>query len=68
MATILPSDIIFATIRQRGQILTTLRLSGITSLSEIVSGLKGIARGITTIDLRNGSQGWCRRHTVMIAA
>lgn len=68
MATILPSDIIFATIRQRGQILTTLRLSGITSLSEIVSGLKGIARGLATIDLRNGSQGWSRRHTVMLAA
>lgn len=68
MATILSSDIIFATIRQRGRILTTLRLSGITSLSEIVTALHGIARGIATIDLRNGTQGWSRRHTVMLAA
>ncbi len=68
MATIESSDIIFATIRQRGQILTTLRLSGITSLSEIVSSLHGIARGLTTIDLRNGSQGWSSRHTVLLAA
>ncbi len=68
MATIESSDIIFATIRQRGQVLTTLRMSGVTSLSEIVTSLRGIPRGITTIDLRNGSQGWSRRHTVMIAA
>ena len=68
MATIESSDIIFATVRQRGQVLTTLRISGITSLSEIVTSLRGVARGITTIDLRNGSQGWSRRHTVMIAA
>lgn len=68
MATILSSDVIFATIRQRGQILTTMRLSGITSLSEIVSSLHGSVRGIATIDLRNGTQGWSRRHTVMLAS
>lgn len=68
MATILSSDVIFATIRQRGQILTTMRLSGITSLSEIVSSLHGSVHGIATIDLRNGTQGWSRRHTVMLAS
>ncbi len=68
MATILSSDVIFATVSQRGKVMTTLRMSGITSLGEIVSSVGQMFRGITTIDLRNGTQGWQRRHTVMLSA
>lgn len=68
MATILSSDVIFATVRQRGRVLTTLRLSGITSLTDVLSSICGRFSGIATIDLRNGTQGWQRRHTVMLPA
>lgn len=68
MATILSSDVIFATVRQRGQVMTTLRLSGITSFGDVVASVGRLFKGITTIDLRNGTQGWNRRHTVMLTA
>lgn len=68
MTTILSSDVIFATVSQRGKVMTTLRLSGITSVGDVVSSIGRMFRGITTIDLRNGTQGWQRRHTVMLSA
>ncbi|MEF2642699.1 MAG: hypothetical protein U0M50_01400 [Paramuribaculum sp.] len=68
MATILSSDVIFATVRQRGQVMTTLRLSGITSFGDVVASVGRLFKGITTIDLRNGTQGWNLRHTVMLTA
>lgn len=67
MVTLSSTDIVYATLRQRGRIVDTIRLSGVTSLSEVVTRLKGIAAGLTTIDLRNGTQGWSSRHTVMMA-
>ena len=68
MATILSSDVIFAPVRQRGQVMTTLRLSGITSFGDVVASVGRLFKGITTIDLRNGTQGWNLRHTVMLTA
>ena len=68
MATILSSDVIFATVRQRGQVMTTLRLSGITSFGDVVASVGRLFKGITTIDLRNGTQGWNLRLTVMLTA
>lgn len=66
-----PSDVIFATVRQRGMVLANLRMSGISSMADIISRLPhaiGRLMGITTIDLRNGTQGWQRRHTIMLTA
>lgn len=66
-----PSDVIFATVRQRGMVLANLRMSGINSMADIISRLPhaiGRLMGITTIDLRNGTQGWQRRHTIMLTA
>lgn len=66
-----PSDVIFATVRQRGMVLANLRMSGISSMADIISRLPhaiGRLMGITTIDLRNGTQGWHRRHTIMLTA
>lgn len=62
------TDIVFATLRQRGRIVDTVRLSGVTSLADVVTRLKGVVGGLTTIDLRNGTQGWSSRHTVMMSA
>ena len=66
-----PTDVIFATVRQRGMVLANLRLSGNSPMADIISRLPriiGNLMGITTIDLRNGTQGWQRRHTVMLSA
>jgi hypothetical protein len=66
-----PTDVIFATVRQRGTVLANLRMSGISSMADIISRLPhaiGRLMGITTIDLRNGTQGWQRRHTIMLTA
>lgn len=71
MATINSSDIIFATVMQRGTTLASIRISGITSFAEILRHLRNILSGImgmTTIDLRNGTQGWQQRRTVMLTA
>ncbi|MCM1484041.1 MAG: hypothetical protein NC043_06875 [Muribaculaceae bacterium] len=70
MAKILNSDIIFATVIQRGSTVASLRMSGISSLTDIICRVReviGEATGLTTINLRNGSQGWNHRHTVMFA-
>lgn len=68
MTTILSSDTIFATIRQRGRLLLTLQLHGVTSLSDIINRLRGEIKGLATISLRNSTQGWSRDHTVMMPA
>ena len=68
MATILSSDEIFATVTQRGRVISNLRFSGMTSFSDILSALGSEIRGLATISLRNRTQGWQRSHTVMFAA
>lgn len=68
MTTILSSDEIFATVSQRGRVLSSLRLSGITSLADILRAIGNEIRGLATIELRNSTQGWQRRHTIMFAA
>lgn len=68
MGTIYTSDTIFATIRQRGCVLTTMRLSGISSFADILARLRGNVHGMATIELRNGTQGWAHRRTVMLCA
>lgn len=68
MATINYSDIIFATVIQRGATIASLRMSGISSMADVVRNIRtniGAAAGLTTINLRNGSQGWRRSSTVM---
>lgn len=68
MATILSSDEIFATVTQRGRVISNLRISGMTSFSEILSALGNDIRGLATVSLRNRTQGWQRSHTIMFAA
>lgn len=68
MATIDSSDIIFATVIQRGMTIASLRLIGINSMADVVRSVRtniGAATGLTTINLRNGSRGWRTSSTVM---
>lgn len=70
MATINPSDIIFATIKQHGRILHTLQFSGVLSFSElmkqILNALSSV-KGLITLNLRNGSQGWSQQRAIMLS-
>gem|GEM_PF-4211916 len=41
-----PTDVIFATVRQRGTVLANLRMSGISSMADIISRLPDFLRHI----------------------
>ncbi|MCM1292369.1 MAG: hypothetical protein NC111_03000 [Bacteroides sp.] len=68
MKSILSTDIVFATLRQRGRVIGSLRLSGVTSLADVMNHVKGLAIGLVTLELRNGTQGWSHNHNLMMAA
>lgn len=68
MKTIDKTDTIFATVTARGTTFVSLRLSGITSMNEVVSSLReaiGTTAGLMTMTVRNGSQGWVDRRNMM---
>lgn len=67
MATFKSSDRIFATIVQRGRVILNLNISGITSITDIITTLSGQLKGLITINLRNYTQGWQSNHCVMLA-
>lgn len=67
MATFKSSDRIFATIIQRGRVILNLNISGITSITDIITTLSGQLKGLVTINLRNYTQGWQSNHCVMLA-
>lgn len=66
MTTFLASDKIFATISQRGRIISNINLSGVTSIRDIISRFLGKVTGLVTIKLRNYTQGWQQNHIVML--
>ena len=66
MTTFLASDKIFATISQRGRIISNINLSGVTSIRDIISKFLDQVTGLVTIKLRNYTQGWQRNHIVML--
>lgn len=70
MATINPTDVIFATLTQRGSEIANVKLSGITSVTAILKLLlptvvKGCV-GVVTFTLRNSTQGWSQRRILLI--
>ncbi len=68
MATINFTDTLYATVTQRGVTLANLTLMGMTSFPDIVRELRsalGNVAGITTLLLRNTSQGWSDRRALM---
>lgn len=67
MATFKSSDRIFATIVQRGRVILNLNISGITSITDIITTLSGQLKGLVTINLRNYTQGWQSNYCVMLA-
>ena len=69
MATITSSDIIFATVMQRGRTIQSLQLSGLNSFAELFQKIRNAiasSSGLITLQLRNGSQGWSQRRALLI--
>lgn len=69
MATINPSDIIYATVVRHGATLLSLRLSGLTSISQILVRIRNHVTetaGLVTLKLRNGSQGWMYQQPIIL--
>ncbi len=68
MKTISCTDVIYATVVKRGTMIASLCLSGIDSLKELLSRIRralGSDCGLVTLTLRNGSQGWTDRRSLV---
>lgn len=64
------NDIIFATASIRGNIAADIKLSGLKSMSEIVTAIRreiGSMSGLLTIRMRNATQGWCQSKSVYLS-
>jgi len=69
MVTINTSDIIFATLFQHGRQVVTLRLSGLSSFSDIIRQVRRASAGcigLVTLHLRNCTQGWSGNRPIMM--
>ncbi|MCM1517796.1 MAG: hypothetical protein NC117_04065 [Pseudoflavonifractor sp.] len=69
MDTINRSDVIFATLMQQGRQVVSIQISGITSIAEVMRKIYGQVKdciGLATLMLRNGTQGWARRQTIVL--
>ena len=70
MGTINSSDIIFATLTQRGNQVATFRFSGLTSIADIIKQIRTNVRnciGMVTLQLRNGTQGWSQSRSLLLS-
>ena len=69
MATICSTDTIFATVSYCGSMIANMRISGAESMAHVMNAVRsrvGHVAGLVTVDLRNTSQGWNSRRSVMI--
>lgn len=70
MKQITSNDTIFATVRGRNSIIANLRLCGMNSMADVVASVRdavGESCGLLTLTLRNGSQGWTDRRSILFA-
>ena len=70
MATIDLHDEVFATLTQRGKVVATMKLSGVTSIAMILQRMQQLASkcvGLVTLKVRNSSQGWLHSCSIMLA-
>lgn len=70
MTKISNTDIIFATVTAGGRQISNLRLSGFTSLQQLMCHIIstiGRQMGLITLQLRNLTQGWTSRQAVRLA-
>ena len=68
MKQITSNDTIFATVRGRNSIIANLRLCGMNSMADVVASVRdAVGEGLLTLTLRNGSQGWTDRRSILFA-
>lgn len=69
MAKISPLDVLYITIMQHGTTCLNTCVTGIKSLSDIISharrSVPGL-NGMTTLSVRNSTEGWTARQSVFI--
>ncbi|RXE70283.1 hypothetical protein ED352_10895 [Muribaculaceae bacterium Isolate-002 (NCI)] len=63
------TDVIFATVMACGRTVFRATYAGMSSIEDVIDairrGAKGVMAGPVTLSLRNGSQGWTVRRTMM---
>lgn len=65
------TDIIYATLVSRGNVLCQLRLSGFSSLAQLLAHIKRAVRGcvgLATLSVRNSTQGWMQNRSLLLSA
>ena len=68
MKQITSNDTIFATVRGRNSIIANLRLCGMNSMADVVASVRdAVGEGCGLLTLRNGSQGWTDRRSILFA-
>lgn len=68
--TILHDDIIFASVSQRGNTIISLKVTGLTSVKEILEYINRTISGcvgMMILKLRNRTQGWSLSQPIMMA-
>lgn len=72
MNTISISDRIFATVNLYGRTIFNAAIEGVCSIEDVVRyvsrSLRGMASGIVTLVVRNGSQGWSVRRSLRLSS
>lgn len=69
MANFTPHDIIFATIVQNGFTRAAARLTGVSSIADILGQLRAMVPGLcgmTTLNVRNATDGWTASRAVLL--
>lgn len=64
------NDIVFATAVIRGSVKASLRLSGLSSIADVIKAIKreiGSFSGILTISMRNMTQGWTKQKSLYVS-
>lgn len=68
--SIRPTDVIAVTL-QNGIVMTTLTLSGLSALGEVMKEVRTQASevaGVVKVVIRNRTQGWAQQHTIISRA
>lgn len=66
------SDKIFATVNVCGRTIFNAAIDGMSSIEDVMryvgQSVRGLAQGMVTVVLRNGSQGWIERRMMRVAS
>ena len=71
MAVINYNDVIYATLTQRGNVIASVKMCGVTSFEFLLRQLRNIVSGcvgMVTLQIRNYSQGWSQNKKLVIGA